>query len=56
MMPEESGRKRRLRVALASVMIAIGVLHLVRPASFVKIMPAFLPAPLFLVHLSDRVV
>lgn len=33
-------------------MVGIGTLHFVRPEDFVKIVPAFLPAPLFLVYLS----
>jgi uncharacterized membrane protein len=33
-------------------MVAIGVLHFVRPSGFVAIVPAWLPAPLFLVLLS----
>ena len=37
---------------LAAVMIAIGVLHFVRPKPFVRIVPKFLPAPLALVYIS----
>jgi len=33
-------------------MIAIGVLHFVRPKPFVRIVPKFLPAPLPLVYIS----
>ncbi len=33
-------------------MIAVGLLHFVQPAGFVKIVPAWLPAPLFLVLVS----
>jgi len=39
-------------VLLAGVMIAIGVLHFVRPKPFVRIVPKFLPAPLTLVYVS----
>ncbi|MCA9667850.1 MAG: DoxX family membrane protein [Myxococcales bacterium] len=46
----------RLRVVmrwlLAAAMVAVGVLHFVTPAPFVKIVPALLPAPLLLVYLS----
>jgi len=37
---------------LAVIMVAIGVLHLVRPKPFVRIVPKFLPAPLALVYIS----
>ena len=33
-------------------MVAVGVLHFADPSGFVKIVPAWLPAPLLLVHLS----
>ena len=33
-------------------MVAAGVLHLVRPATYVAVMPRYLPAPGFLVGLS----
>ncbi len=33
-------------------MVAVGVLHFARPDGFVKIVPAFLPAPLLLVYVS----
>jgi uncharacterized membrane protein len=33
-------------------MATVGVLHFVRPEGFVKIVPAFLPAPLLLVYAS----
>jgi len=38
--------------ALAIAMIAIGVLHFVRPQPFVRIVPDYLPAPLALVYIS----
>jgi uncharacterized membrane protein len=41
-----------LRWVLAIAMVAIGVLHLVRPDGFVKIVPRALPAPLVLVIVS----
>jgi len=37
---------------LSVAMIAIGVLHFVRPKPFVRIVPKFLPAPLALVYIS----
>ena len=37
---------------LAIFMVAIGVLHFVRPKPFVRIVPKFLPAPLALVYIS----
>lgn len=51
-MPPETKLKRLFRVISGLSMIAVGVLHFVRPSGFVKIVPAWLPAPLFLVHLS----
>ncbi|MEO5730088.1 MAG: DoxX family protein [Byssovorax sp.] len=44
--------KTVLRLVLAVAMIAVGVVHFVRPAGFVRIVPAFLPAPLALVLIS----
>ncbi|MDB4994505.1 MAG: hypothetical protein JWM74_1937 [Myxococcaceae bacterium] len=41
-----------MRVLLAIAMIAVGTLHFVRPSGFVKIVPAWLPAPLVLVLVS----
>jgi uncharacterized membrane protein len=41
-----------LRWLLAAFMVAIGVLHFVAPANFVRIVPAWLPHPLLLVHVS----
>jgi uncharacterized membrane protein len=41
-----------LRAILAVFMIFAGMLHFVRPAPFVGIVPAYLPAPLLLVHVS----
>jgi len=37
---------------LAISMIAIGILHFVRPVPFVRIVPNYLPAPLALVYIS----
>jgi uncharacterized membrane protein len=51
-MPPESQLKRIIRAIAGFSMIAVGVLHFVAPAGFVKIVPAWLPAPLFLVLLS----
>jgi uncharacterized membrane protein len=51
-MPPETKLKRTFRVIAGLSMVAVGVLHFARPSGFVKIVPAWLPAPLFLVHLS----
>lgn len=51
-MPPESQLKRMIRAICGVSMVAVGVLHFVRPAGFVKIVPAWLPAPLFLVLVS----
>jgi uncharacterized membrane protein len=37
---------------LGTSMMLIGAFHLLRPGGFVKIVPVWLPAPLFLVYLS----
>lgn len=51
--PSGSPRLRRgLRVLLAAAMMAIGVLHFTAPDGFVRIVPAWLPAPLILVWAS----
>ena len=44
--------KNTLRGILAVCMIVAGVLHLVVPEPFIKIVPGALPAPDFLVYLS----
>ena len=44
--------RKTLLVLTAAFFIAIGFLHLVRPAPFVKIVPPFLPHPLIMVYLS----
>jgi uncharacterized membrane protein len=41
-----------LRLLLAGAMITIGVLHFTNPDPFVRIMPPWLPAPLWLVWIS----
>ena len=41
-----------LKRTLAAVMAAIGIAHFAIPAPFLKIVPAYLPQPLLLVHLS----
>lgn len=41
-----------LRLLLAVAMALIGLAHFIAPAPFLAIVPAFLPAPLLLVHLS----
>ncbi len=40
----ESRGKSAVRLLVAVAMCAIGVLHFLRPAGFVKIVPPFLPA------------
>lgn len=53
MQPEPRGRLRAaLRLLLAVAMVAVGVLHFLDPAPFVRIVPPWLPAPLALVYLS----
>lgn len=44
--------KAALRALLAIAMIGVGVLHFVSPDPFVRIVPSWLPAPLFLVYVS----
>jgi uncharacterized membrane protein len=44
--------RRAVRTLLALAMIAVGVLHFANPDPFVRIMPAWLPAPLPLVLVS----
>jgi uncharacterized membrane protein len=44
--------KKILRFILAGAMVTVGILHFTNPEPFVKIVPAFLPAPLALVYLS----
>lgn len=41
-----------LRTLLSVGMIAVGVLHFTNPEPFVRIVPAWLPAPLALVYVS----
>ncbi len=41
-----------LKVVFAIVFISAGILHFTNPDYFVRIVPPFLPAPLFLVYLS----
>lgn len=44
--------KRALRWLLAIAMVTVGVLHFVRSAFFVSIVPAYLPNPAALVYVS----
>jgi uncharacterized membrane protein len=44
--------KTALRLVLAVAMVVVGVLHFVHPEGFVRIVPAYLPAPLALVLIS----
>ncbi len=43
---------RALKYALAGLMTAIGIAHFAVPEPFLKIVPAYLPAPLMLVYVS----
>jgi uncharacterized membrane protein len=45
-------RKRRMRVALASLMVGMGVLHFAFPDPFVRMVPEALPTPRLLVLVS----
>lgn len=45
-------KKEALRWLLAALMTAIGVAHFAAPTNFVRIVPAWLPHPLLLVHVS----
>jgi len=40
------------RAVLGVAMIAVGIVHFAAPETFVRMIPAFLPWPLFLVYLS----
>lgn len=48
----ESRVKSGVRVLVAVAMTAIGVAHFASPQPFLKIVPAWLPAPLALVYIS----
>ena len=48
----DDSAKLAFRILLALIMVSAGVLHFARPAGFVKIVPAFLPAPYLLVLVS----
>jgi uncharacterized membrane protein len=50
--PGESRPKSAVRLLVAFAMTAIGITHFVNPEGFVKIVPAWLPAPLVLVWVS----
>jgi uncharacterized membrane protein len=52
MLPARPRLRAAVRVALAAGMIGIGVVHFVAPEPFVRIVPAWLPAPLVLVWVS----
>lgn len=51
-MPPETKLKRAFRLISGLSMVLIGILHFARPSGFVKIVPAWLPAPLLLVLVS----
>jgi uncharacterized membrane protein len=44
--------KTALRYLLAAAMITVGIVHFVNPDPFVRIVPAYLPAPRLLVFVS----
>jgi uncharacterized membrane protein len=44
--------RNALCIVLAVLMVAAGVLHFVFPRGYVRIVPAYLPAPLTLVYVS----
>jgi uncharacterized membrane protein len=44
--------RKPLRILMAVAMMGVGVTHFVTPAPFVRIVPAWLPAPLALVYVS----
>jgi uncharacterized membrane protein len=48
----DSRAKRIVRIVAALAMASIGIAHFVIPDGFVRIVPAFLPAPLVLVYVS----
>ncbi len=52
MAKRDTTTKRVLRGLLALIMISAGLFHFLQPAGFVKIVPAFLPAPYALVLVS----
>jgi uncharacterized membrane protein len=47
--------RRIVRIVLAIAMVAVGITHFTSPAGFVRIVPAWLPAPLLLVHISGLI-
>jgi len=44
--------KAVIRVLLGGALVAIGILHFIRPAAFTSIVPPYLPFPLALVYIS----
>ncbi len=50
--PSEGLVKKILRAVLAFAMVGVGILHFTGPEPFVRIVPAWLPAPLALVYIS----
>lgn len=44
--------KQIFKYALAAIFILGGINHFVMPATYLRIMPPYLPAPLFLIYLS----
>ena len=47
-----SRAKKILKVVLGLAMIGVGISHFTSPEGFVRIVPAYLPAPLVLVYIS----
>jgi uncharacterized membrane protein len=52
MPPPRRALKTSLRILLSGMMVAAGVLHFAKPASYARIVPSYLPSPLALVHVS----
>jgi uncharacterized membrane protein len=50
--PRSQLAKTALRYLLAAAMILVGIDHFANPDPFVRIVPAYLPAPLVLVYVS----
>ena len=52
LIPADPPVKRAVRFVAAGAMVTVGTLHFTSPDGFVKIVPAYLPAPLALVYIS----
>lgn len=50
---QDLSRPKRILLVLASFLfVASGVLHFAKPASYLKVMPPYIPWPLAMVHIS----